>query len=238
MPDISTSPAQELVPPRLFPSGDERQLVDSTAASGSPYFIYRKSTRRDNTGELAVSRLEGERASIGRNVGHSIEVPWDPTVSNDHAVLDLYGTSWRLRDDDSLNGTWVAHPGRRPLRLSGGRTTTLENGSWVRCGTIWLRFHTAGNPKPRVPTRGLEQPEPRVTLTKREEEVLRILLRNGANGPLPATREIAAEMQTSESWVKDLLAILFQKFQIPEPDGDFPSKRAHLAYRAQFRVTG
>jgi hypothetical protein len=79
------------------------------------------------------SRLNEKRffqpVGIGRETGNDIELP-DPRVSRHHAVLWAEGGTWRIRDLDSANGTFI--------------DAVRVNGSAVLPQACELRFHPNG----------------------------------------------------------------------------------------------
>jgi FHA domain len=149
--------------------------------------------------------LEGARLTIGRHASNDVALADDSAVSRVHAVLELVGPTWVVRDLSSRNGTRVNGD-----LISGDRP--LGSGDEVRIGAARLVFRGADDPSYDA-TVGAEPP-PR--LTPRERDVLLELFRPTAQpGPFnePAsTRDIAAALVVSEAAVKQHLARLYDKF--------------------------
>lgn len=171
------------------------------AASMQTYFEHWTSAGRD------VRPLEGTRFSIGRHASNDLVLGDDAEVSRVHAVLEVVGPAWVLRDLSSRNGT----------RVNGeltGADRPLVNLDEVRIGGTRLVFRSVDEAA-FAATVGAEAPP---ALTPRERDVLLELFRpSAAPGPFsePAsTRDIAAALVVSEAAVKQHLSNLYDKFGI------------------------
>lgn len=151
--------------------------------------------------------LEGARLTIGRHASNDVALADDAAVSRVHAVLELVGPTWVVRDLSSRNGTRVNGD-----LISGDRP--LGSGDEVRVGAARLVFRGADDPSYDV-TVGAEPPP---QLTPRERDVLLELFRPtaqpGAFNEPASTRDIAAALVVSEAAVKQHLARLYDKFGI------------------------
>jgi pSer/pThr/pTyr-binding forkhead associated (FHA) protein len=154
-----------------------------------------------------VRPLDGVQLTIGRHASNDVALDGDAEVSRVHAVLELVGPTWVVRDLASRNGTRVNGDlisGDRPLRVA----------DEILVGSTRLVFRAAEQTAYDV-TVGAE---PAPQLTPRERDVLMELFRPTATpGPFsePAgTREIAAALVVSEAAVKQHLARLYDKFGI------------------------
>lgn len=79
-----------------------------------------------------VFEIGGTEASIGRDVGNTIQLSNDNTVSRRHARLLRQGEGWLIRDEGSSNGTWV----------NGVRVTEhpLRPGDEIQIGATFFRW--------------------------------------------------------------------------------------------------
>lgn len=65
--------------------------------------------------------LTGKRVTIGRGDGNDVVIEGDARASREHAVLTHDGTTWRISDCNSTNGTYVNSVRiSQPVRLSDG----------------------------------------------------------------------------------------------------------------------
>lgn len=65
--------------------------------------------------------LTGKRVTIGRGEGNDVVIEGDARASREHAVLTHDGTTWRISDCNSTNGTYVNSVRiSQPVRLSDG----------------------------------------------------------------------------------------------------------------------
>lgn len=80
----------------------------------------------------ALFEITGAEASIGREVGNTIQLSNDNTVSRRHARLFKQGDTWTIRDEGSSNGTWV----------NGVRITEqpLRPGDEIQIGATFFRW--------------------------------------------------------------------------------------------------
>lgn len=167
--------------------------------------------------------LEGERVTIGSAPANDLVLGSDDTVSRLHAVLEMVGDSWCLRDLASRNGTTV----------NGERLITqrpLHDRDEVRVGRLRLVFR-ADPARDHGSTTAAAQAAP--ALTPRERDVLDALCRPVLRGDVftepSSIREIAAALVVTEAAVKQHLARLYDKFTIPE-EGE--RRRVRLANAA------
>lgn len=84
--------------------------------------------------QAAITRSlhDGEALRIGRGPDNGLCLP-HPSVSRSHAVLEAGEGTWRLRDLDSKNGSFV--DGRR---IEHG--DALAGGCWLRFGEVYCEF--------------------------------------------------------------------------------------------------
>lgn len=73
--------------------------------------------------------------TLGRDDSNSIVIP-DPSVSSRHASLSLERGSWRLRDLQSTNGTFVED------RRLDSRATSLRHGMRIAIGAVVFTFES------------------------------------------------------------------------------------------------
>ena len=154
-----------------------------------------------------VRPLDGARLTIGRHASNDVALDGDAEVSRVHAVVELVGPSWTVRDLGSRNGT----------RLNGDLINgdrLLRSGDEILVGSTRLVFRLSEETAYNV-TLGAEPPP---QLTPRERDVLLELFRPTADpGPFnepPGTRDIAAALVVSEAAVKQHMARLYDKFGI------------------------
>ncbi len=160
-------------------------------------------------GGLKLRPLEGDRVTVGRNLGNDVVLADDGNVSRIHAVLKRVGPGWCLEDLGSRNGTFVNRS-----RIAGSRT--LQDGDEIRIGTTRVVFRVSG---PMLDESVTVSHGPAPVLTRREQEVIVALCRPLFSGdvlgvPAPV-RVIAAELGVGEDAVKQHLTNLFHKFDIP-----------------------
>jgi pSer/pThr/pTyr-binding forkhead associated (FHA) protein len=87
-------------------------------------------------GGTVTHELSETLVTIGRNVGNVIQLD-DPSVSGQHAQLQLAGDDYQLTDLDSTNGT----------RVNGSvvKTVTLRAGDRVRFGKVEVAYVSDSN---------------------------------------------------------------------------------------------
>jgi len=173
--------------------------------------------------ERRIVLLAADRLTVGSDAGNDLAVPADRTVSRLHAVFERYPAGWCVRDLGSRNGTFV---NRRRIFAE----QVLRDADEIAIGGA--RFvYRVGEPEADGPetaaARGLPE------LTRRELEVLVRLCRPILGGDMftePASsREIAAALVVTDAAVKQHLAHLYDKFDIP---ADEPRRRVRLANEA------
>jgi hypothetical protein len=178
--------------------------------------------------ERRIVVLAADRLTVGSDAGNDLAVPADRTVSRLHAVFERYPAGWCVRDLGSRNGTFVNRRrifAEQVLRDAdeiaiGGARFVYRVGDPEAAGPETARPETAA-------ARGLPE------LTRRELDVLVRLCRPILAGDMftePASsREIAAALVVTDAAVKQHLAHLYDKFDIP---ADEPRRRIRLANEA------
>ena len=164
---------------------------------------------RSTRGQERVVNLTGTAYIVGSDPSAADIVIDDPTTSGVHAVMDLVGPAWLIRDLGARNGT----------RINGERLIhqrRLKDRDQIFVGrTYWLVFHdgTQGAwrstaPLDRAPdniTRG----EKRVLV-----ELCRPMLLHTTFQDPTSVREIAARLSVGKGAVEAHLANLYDKFGI------------------------
>ena len=200
-----------------------RELKEQIEAArlGLPLLVY-----RDSAGEQHVTRLGGDRATIGRDSTNDVPLTWDPEISRVHAELVRVGVRWALADEGlSRNGSFV-----NGERITGRRA--LEDGDVLRFGRTTIGFR---DQLPEVSSTVVSADD--VTsrdLSPDQRRVLQALcapiVKNGGFGAPATNQQIADDLVLSVEAVKKRLRNLFQTFDVD----DLPQnqKRAQLAERA------
>lgn len=80
----------------------------------------------------SIFEIAGAEASIGREVGNTVQLDRDNTVSRRHARLLKKGDQWIIRDEGSSNGTWV-----NGVRVS---EQALRPGDEIQIGATFFRW--------------------------------------------------------------------------------------------------
>jgi pSer/pThr/pTyr-binding forkhead associated (FHA) protein len=165
--------------------------------------------------------LDGDRTTIGKGSGNDIVLD-DAAVSRLHASLEQFAEGWCVNDLGSSNGTFVNGD-----RIWGARR--LRHGDEIRIGRSRLLFRSSAD---AAATRTESEAGP-PGLTARERDVLVVLCRPLLARDLftePASiKEIATQLVVSEAAVKQHLANLFDKFEVP---ADVSHRRTRLANAA------
>jgi len=165
--------------------------------------------------------LDGGRLSMGKGDRNDIVLD-DSTVSRLHAALERFDEGWCIADLGSSNGTYVNGD-----RIWGQHR--LRHGDEVRIGRTRLLFRSSSD----VGVSRTEGEGEAPALTARERDVLLVLCRPLLDRDLftePASiKEIATELVVSEAAVKQHLANLFDKFDLP---ADLSHRRTRLANAA------
>jgi len=177
------------------------------------------------TGPPELFPLDRPRITIGRGEENDVALRDDRLVSQVHAVIESYGSSYSLRDLGSSNGTFV-----NGQSLVGEQV--LRPGDEIRLGRTQLLFRDSGpQPVERTDT-GPKSP----TLTARERDVLialcRPLLHPNPFAQPASISQVAEELVVSDAAVKFHLANLYDKFGIYQA---VQSRRLVLANEAILR---
>jgi len=154
--------------------------------------------------------LGGDRVTVGKGPENDVVIASDGTVSRLHAVLEMIGSGWCLRDLGSRNGTYV-----NGERIFSERV--LHPGDEIRVGQTRLVYRAEGPAQPVTMTEAAQPPPP---LTSREREVLLALCAPLLEGSLftePASvRDVAATLVVTEAAVRQHLLRLYEKFNVPD----------------------
>lgn len=165
--------------------------------------------------------LTGGGVTVGKGPGNDIVLD-DARVSRLHASLEKFAEGWCVNDLGSSNGTFV-----NGERIWGPHR--LRHGDEIRVGQTRLLFRSTDD---AVASRTETEDRP-PALTARERDVLVVLCRPLLARDLftePASiKEIATELVVSEAAVKQHLANLFDKFDLP---ANLSHRRTRLANAA------
>ena len=113
---------EEFDPPGTEGSG----IIDEAQSNGKPHLTLTKGPLK---GEVFV--FEQFPVVIGRDPGCDIFLN-NMTVSREHAIIERQGSSIIVRDNNSLNGTWV------DSKII--ETAELIEGTLLQVGTFSMRF--------------------------------------------------------------------------------------------------
>ena len=172
-------------------------------------------------GGRRIVELIDDRYVVGKADDADIVLTDDSTVSAAHAMVELIGQRWYVKDLDSRNGTTVNKDrilGERALRdrdeLVLGKTRVVYFAQQAR----------------HDPTTDVIAPAPK--LTKRQHEVVVALCRPLLSGdpftPPTPVREMAQELYVTVAAVRENLSRLYLLFDVPL-EGD---RRVQLANEA------
>jgi hypothetical protein len=170
----------------------------------------------------SIFELPDGRTVIGRSSNADLVIDGDKAVSRWHADIERVGGVWVVRDLDSANGTEVNGEkifAPHPLRI----------GDEIRVGDTSLCFRGTTSSEPIATT---DRPAKPPNLTVKQRQVLIELTRPQAKDPLEpcaSVKEIAEKMFVGEAAVKAHLAVLYEKFDVPELGA---KRRPTLAKRA------
>ncbi|WP_232667091.1 FHA domain-containing protein [Pseudonocardia sp. TRM90224] len=166
--------------------------------------------------------LAGERLTLGRSRRNDITID-DAQASRLHAVIELLGGAWCVRDVSSRNGTYV----------NGGRIvqqTSLRSGDEIRIGRTRLVLR-ATEADTDVEATAAQKPPPRLTHRERDTLIALYLpvFSTDTFTEAATPREIAQSLWITEAAVRHHLANLYDKFGI---DGTGEKRRTQLANEA------
>lgn len=130
--------------------------------------------------------------NVGRGGSNHLQLAGDLTVSRNHAALELTDRGWRVHDLRSSNGTFV-----NGIRVD--ESAPVHPGDVIEVGHSRLRLLAAGGADPANPTNLAAQDAPGPHLSKREEQILRLV----ASGQTDA--QIADQLIISVSTVRSHL---------------------------------
>jgi len=111
----------------VAPASAGASVPTATAVATNPRLVGARGAYGGTIFEIA-----GAEASIGREVGNTVQLGRDNTVSRRHARLLKQGDQWVIRDEGSSNGTWV----------NGVRVTeqALRPGDEIQIGATFFRW--------------------------------------------------------------------------------------------------
>jgi pSer/pThr/pTyr-binding forkhead associated (FHA) protein len=176
---------------------------------------------------MPVMLDDRDEVVIGSKAGCALVIDGDPAVSRVHARLERYVSVWSVTDCNSKNGTFV-----NDTRITHERR--LENGDAITMGNhTKLVFRDAKQDKDTATAPAAPKPK----LTPTEHDVLKELMRpwfqGGPFAPVARVDEIAKRRFTGEGAVKNCLANLYDKFDVPPMDpGNAADRKTRLAQRA------
>lgn len=219
--------------PRPKPSSAE-SIALQTAKNGGGTFVYFRrpidldpdATRDEwSDSEFVIVPLARGKVVVGRDPKCEVAISWDKSVSKAHAELVEVGSSWRLKDVGSLNGTQV-----NGIRVNEQR---IANGDLLRFGDTPVVFCQPEDASLSETIRGQDIGPP-VTQAQRKIliELVRPMKMPGEAGDPATNAEIADALCLSQDTVKQHLRRLFQIFEIGE-DVPRSRKRTTLARKAQ-----
>lgn len=117
----------------------------------------------------SIIYFESDPITVGRSTVNQIAFPADLLVSREHAVIECTGDSWRIRDLESKNGTF----------LNGELVSSpaaIKDGDFVRVGSSGFLIRDDEFDLDRLDTQTVSKSSQVImTLSKRECEVLRLL---------------------------------------------------------------
>jgi hypothetical protein len=199
MATVGVDSARVPTPRFQLQSVSELEARIAAERSGVPFVLF-----RDGNGRQQVVGLpaDHERVALGRRPERGIQLAWDREVSRVHALLEHVAGAWTIVDDGlSRNGTYV-----NDIQLIGRRR--LQDGDYVRCGSVLLEFHDPRHPADETTLKAPDAADPAPRLSPAQRRVLVALCRPLAENPhgVPATnKEIAAELCVSVDAVKTQL---------------------------------
>jgi hypothetical protein len=173
--------------------------------------------------EFVVVPLNREKMDVGRDPKCEVAISWDGSVSKAHAELVEVGSSWRVKDVGSLNGTQV-----NGIRVN---EQLIANGDLLRFGDTLMVFRQPEDSGLSETIRGQDIGPP-VTEAQRKIliELVRPMESPGGIGEPATNAEIADSLHLSEDTVKQHLRKLFHLFDI-DKDEKRNRKRMTLARR-------
>ena len=219
--------------PKPKPSSSESIALQTAENDGGAFVYFRRPVEPDpdathdewSDSEFVVVRLDREKIDVGRDPRCEVAISWDRSVSKAHAELVEVGSSWRVKDVGSLNGTQV-----NGIRIN---EQLIANRDLLRFGDTLVVFRQPEDAGLSETIRGQDIGPP-VTDAQRKilVELVRPMEMSGGAGDPATNAEIADALHLSEDTVKQHLRRLFKLFKIGE---DVPRnrKRSTLARRAQ-----
>ena len=114
--------------------GQTRKVATKSEKGGADGFLAaHAATLVFAAGPLAGSEVELEKArvTLGRGAGADVVLD-DASISHEHAVLELFGGGFRLRDLGSTNG----------VRVNGSKVSVadLKHGDRLELGSLAFRY--------------------------------------------------------------------------------------------------
>jgi pSer/pThr/pTyr-binding forkhead associated (FHA) protein len=199
--------------------GLEVQAILGAERQADPFFIY-----RDPTGELLITEIAGNMATIGRGTANTVALPWDGRVSRLHAEVSRRGPFWTIMDSGlSSNGTFV-NQGEVEGRAR------ISDGDEIRVGETELMFRVPVREEALSETITTVPPPPAPELGRSQLAVLRVLASVSTSGSPPSNIEIAQRLGISIDAVKGHIRSLSSKFGVHELPPD--ERRRILVERA------
>jgi pSer/pThr/pTyr-binding forkhead associated (FHA) protein len=176
---------------------------------------------------MPVMLNEQDEVVVGSKEGCDLVIDGDPAVSRVHARLERHVSVWSIIDCQSKNGTFVN--GVRVVlerRLEHRDEITMGNHTKLVFRDAGWTHDTATAPATPLPK-----------LTPTERDVLKELMRPWYQGarfqPVATVEEIAQRRCTGDGAVKNCLANLYDKFDVPPIDPENRAdRRTRLAQKA------
>jgi pSer/pThr/pTyr-binding forkhead associated (FHA) protein len=180
---------------------------------------------------VPLAAAVGGEITIGRDIGeatpdHHILIAGDATISELHLIVQRKSIGWCVQVPAVTNGVFI-----NGVRMMDGAVKKLKPDDEIRIGAKTSLIYRSLERRTPTQTAGAT-PE----LTPAERRVLVALcrpLRNGDRITEPTSVvKIAEELFVSINAVKNHLARLYLKFEIPEKEPGVDSRRSQLANEA------